>query len=172
MTRLYYLHGKDSSPDGFRANFLRERFPEIIVPSLTADILERRTVLDPLIEPNAVLIGSSLGGMSALDFVGRHPERIRAMVLLAPAVGFFETIYQTPEITAFVDNLVIPGGVPTTVIAARHDEVIPLASIKALVARSTDPKRIDFHEVDDSHRLRGETALELMTTAARRYLAL
>ena len=172
MTQLIYLHGKDSSPDGFRARYLREHFPQILVPALTPDVLERRAALETLIEPGAVLIGSSLGGMSALDYVGRHPGRVRAMVLLAPAVGFIDPVYRTPEITAFVDSLTIPGGMPCTVIAARGDEVIPLASIEALIARSPDPSLIDYHQVDDVHLLRSEEALQLMIAAARRYTAL
>ncbi|MDJ0841921.1 MAG: alpha/beta fold hydrolase [Acidobacteriota bacterium] len=166
---LYYLHGRDSSPQGFRAEYLRNHFPDIIAPELKPDVIERRAVIDPLIKPEAVLIGSSMGGMTALDFVGRFPEKVKAMVLLAPAVGFTDPAFQTPEILAFVNNLVVPPGVPATVIAALGDEVIPLASIKALVSRSKGAE-IVYHEVDDTHSLRGRACLDLMTEAARGYM--
>ena len=169
MTTLYYLHGKDSSSQCFRANYLREFFPQIVAPDLEPDVLKRRSVLDSLIGDEAVLIGSSLGGMSALDFTGRFPHKVSAMVLLAPAVGFYEAAYRTPEILAFVDSLVIPPGIPTTVIAALRDEVIPLADIKALVDRSNGAS-IDYHEVDDVHRLREKAGLDLMIAASQRYM--
>lgn len=44
-------------------------------------------VLDGLGEREAVLVGCSQGGRVALDFALAFPERVRALVLVAPAIG-------------------------------------------------------------------------------------
>jgi pimeloyl-ACP methyl ester carboxylesterase len=43
-------------------------------------------LLDELEAPDAVLIGSSAGGTVALEAYARAPERVRALVLLSPAI--------------------------------------------------------------------------------------
>ncbi|CAM2009470.1 alpha/beta fold hydrolase [Acanthopleuribacter pedis] len=160
--RLTFLHGLESSPDGFRANYLRARFPEIQVPALSKDPWQRHQfLLETLVEPT-FLVGSSLGGLSALLLARDIPERVRGMVLLAPAVGFHDAAYRTPEILRLVKALVIPAGKPTTVIMGRNDEVIPFAAVEALVARSPQPDQITFVAVDDQHRLHSEAALAAM----------
>ncbi len=165
MSALTFLHGLESSPDGFRANYLRARFPEIQVPALMQDPWQRhRLLLETLREPT-FLVGSSLGGLSALLLARDVPERVRGMVLLAPAVGFHDAAYRTPEVLQVVERLVIPTGIPTTVIMGRDDEVIPFASVTALIARSPEPDHITFVPVTDSHRLHSEPALQAMIHA-------
>lgn len=165
MSTLTFLHGLESSPNGFRANYLRARFPELQVPALMQDPWQRhRLLLETLREPT-FLVGSSLGGLSALLLARDVPERVQGMVLLAPAVGFHDPAYRTPEVLQVVERLVIPAGMPTTVIMGRDDEVIPFASVTALIARSPEPDRITFVPVNDSHRLHGEAALDAMIQA-------
>lgn len=164
---LYYLHGKESSPKGFRACYIRERFPHVIAPELPQDVLKRRVIQEDLIKEPAILVGSSLGGMSALDFAVRNPHLVRGMVLIAPAVGFFNEEYHTPEIEAFVSSLHIPKGIPARVIAGSEDEIIPLSAIQAMVARSPGSKTIELMVYEDSHRLHHPEALEAMVEGIR-----
>jgi len=160
-----------SSPNGFRANYLRERFPDVVVPALTPDVHERRSILASLIQPGAVLIGSSLGGLSALDFVRLYPERVSAMVLLAPAVGFHQTEFRSPEILTFISDLFVPAGIPTTVIAGERDEIVDIKAIEAMIVRSPESAAIDYHTVDDTHRLHSQACLDLMVEATKSYLS-
>jgi len=169
--RLYYIHGKDSGPDGVRAQWLKARYPWIQIPQLTNDVEARRRALEGAIEGPACLVGSSLGGLSVLDLVKQRPERVAAMVLLAPAVGFFDPAYRTPEILDFVGGLTIPAGIPTTVIAAIHDDIIPLAAIRDLVRRSPDPDGIRLIELEDAHLLHREASLGALGEAVDAMLA-
>ena len=45
-------------------------------------------VVEPLLAPGAVLLGSSLGGYLAALIASRHADRVRGLVLFAPAFGF------------------------------------------------------------------------------------
>ena len=56
------------------------------------------------------------------------------------------------EVIELVQQCKIPKGIPTYIIAAQNDEVIPLESIQNLVNRS-DSQDIHFQIVDDDHRL-------------------
>lgn len=55
-------------------------------------------VLDELVEGPAVLCGSSMGGWLACLAAIARPERIKAMVLIAPAADFTEKL-MAPELT-------------------------------------------------------------------------
>lgn len=55
-------------------------------------------VLDAYDSPSAVVIGCSMGGRTSIDLALTHPERVRALVLVGPAVsGAPEPTYE-PEV--------------------------------------------------------------------------
>jgi predicted alpha/beta hydrolase family esterase len=167
-TPLYHLHGMDSSPDSFKAKHLRQFFPDLIVPALTNDVLERRTHLERLIQEPAVLSGSSLGGLSALDFAILHPHLVKGMVLLAPAVDFFDRSGKTQDILDYLNALTLPPEIPTVIIGAVQDDIIPIEAIRRLYERSPDTRLVELIEVDDDHRLHESRSLEIFVDAVKR----
>lgn len=61
-------------------------------------------LLDELGTDRAVLVGASAGGTAALETYARAPERVRALVLVAPAItgdvgppGFVRTVMRSPQ---------------------------------------------------------------------------
>jgi pimeloyl-ACP methyl ester carboxylesterase len=95
---LAYLHGFASGPGSTKARFfaahLAARGATLRVPDLAPDFT-RQTVTGMLAiveglldEAPAVLLGSSLGGYLATLAAARRPERVRGLVLFAPAFGF------------------------------------------------------------------------------------
>ena len=54
-------------------------------------------VLDAIGAEDAVLVGSSQGGLIALDAALAAPERVRGLVLVAPAVSGAELVVEDPE---------------------------------------------------------------------------
>lgn len=162
---LFYIHGKDSGPSGFRAQFLKRHFPKILIPQLNNDVPRRLEVLDEVVKTPSFLVGSSLGGLTSLGFAQDHPERVAGMVLIAPAVGFYDPAYKTPEVLDYISDLVIPQGIPTHVIAARRDEIIPLADIESLIQRSGMAEEIPFTVFDEDHLLHSSRALEAQLQA-------
>lgn len=103
---LLYLHGFASSPGSHKANLFRERLsaydvnyhiPDLNVPSferltLTAMLERVAQTVEALPEGPVYLIGSSMGGLTALHFVDRHgagvARRVERLMLLAPAFDF------------------------------------------------------------------------------------
>jgi pimeloyl-ACP methyl ester carboxylesterase len=104
---ILYLHGLASSPSSKKATYFREQFADrakVVVPDLNVPDFERLTLTAILAKaaetvracpPGPVyLIGSSLGGLSALHFADRYREReakrVEKLVLMAPALDFAE----------------------------------------------------------------------------------
>lgn len=95
-----YLHGFASGPGSTKARFFAHRFAElgasVAVPDLAPDfthltITSMLGIVEPLLATGPrVLLGSSLGGYLAALVAERHPERVPALVLFAPAFGFVQ----------------------------------------------------------------------------------
>lgn len=95
---LVYLHGFASGPGSTKAQFFRAALAEhglaLEVPDLAPDFTRQTVtgmlaVVDALLDrAPAVLLGSSLGGYLAALAAARRPDRVRGLVLFAPAFGF------------------------------------------------------------------------------------
>jgi pimeloyl-ACP methyl ester carboxylesterase len=67
-------------------------------------------VIDELIDGPAILVGSSMGGWVACLVAMARPERVRAMVLIAPAPDFTEKL-MAPEIAPDGHAALVANGV-------------------------------------------------------------
>jgi hypothetical protein len=100
MSRLAYLHGFASGPGSTKAQFFKVRFAregvDLDVPDLAPDfthmtIRSMLAIVDSILDDGpTVLFGSSLGGYLAGLAAARRPDRVPALVLMAPAFGFAE----------------------------------------------------------------------------------
>lgn len=153
MKPLYFLHGLEGSPQGTKARFLKRHYPHLVCPPLSPDLEQRLAVLHSIVRQPAVLIGSSLGGLSALAFAMEAPELVLGMVLVAPAVGYFEPDRLSAEQRDLLARLQVPPGIPTRILAAAHDHLIPPQAIKDLLARSPQPDAVGLTFYDDDHSM-------------------
>ncbi|MCT7978090.1 YqiA/YcfP family alpha/beta fold hydrolase [Laspinema olomoucense] len=101
LPRTYiYLHGFASSPNSFKANYLRDRFAEITLPLKIPNLnqgdfshltltrqLEQVAREFPAKPATVTLIGSSFGGLTAAWLAEQSPQ-VDRLVLLAPAFEF------------------------------------------------------------------------------------
>lgn len=158
--RLCFLHGLESSPQGTKAKLLKQQYPQCLIPSLPPDIRERVRIVTREINKPVLMVGSSLGGLTAVMFAMKHSEFVKAMVLLAPAVGCSDKNLFAEERKRLFPSLYIPRGIPTIIIAGLRDELIPLSAIRAMIKRSPDPEQIQLDEVNDEHDL--HQSLELI----------
>src|SRR5262245_6419826 len=80
-----------------------------VIDEALSDVDDLRAVLDGLAGASlapVVLLGASMGGALAIDFALAEPERVSALVLLAPAVsGEPDTAHVPAEIQALVAEL-------------------------------------------------------------------
>lgn len=65
-----------------RFGYLRSGLPAEPLPHVQADAL--MALLDHLQVPSAVVLGISAGAPSAIELALRHPERVRALILVVP----------------------------------------------------------------------------------------
>ncbi|MEE8389399.1 MAG: alpha/beta hydrolase [Anaerolineae bacterium] len=146
-TPLIFIHGLMGSSQGFKATLLHGIFPHILIPDFTGPLEERMAQLVPILATKSgwVIIGSSMGGLMGALFTCQHPQQVKKLILLAPALTW----------PGFADHSPTPVSVPTVVYHGRRDTVVPLEPVRALCEQVfTD---LTFHAVDDDHRLR-ETA--------------
>ncbi len=141
--RLIFLHGLEGSSQGTKAQLLRGLFPAMQTPDFDGPLEQRMQQLAPILGQQAgwTLVGSSFGGLMAALWGCAHPQQVRLLVLLAPALSW-------PE---FADEPPAPIDVPVVVYHGQYDTVVPLEPVRAL-AEQVFP-RLTFHVVDDDHML-------------------
>jgi len=100
MPNILYLHGFASGPLSQKGRFFHQQFSmigaDVHQPDLAQGDFQALTLSGQLkvvdqavqeLEP-ALIMGSSLGGYLAALYAASQPERVRSLVLLAPAFGF------------------------------------------------------------------------------------
>jgi pimeloyl-ACP methyl ester carboxylesterase len=142
-SRILFFHGSNSTGQTYKAQVLRKHFPELISPDFTGPLAMRITQMESILKDQTdwTLIGSSLGGLMAALFTTRHPDQVRKLVLLAPALNLSEFSHHLPK----------PVEVPTILIIGKSDDLIPVKRVEQL-ARKIFPNLV-YLSVDDDHRL-------------------
>lgn len=141
-TRVF-IHGLESSGRGVKGKFFRKRYPDMIIEDFTGDLADRMDALNMLLadKTDIILVGSSYGGLMAAIFACEHEERVKKLILLAPAVGL-------PAFGPFLDRR-LP--VPVEVFHGSFDNVLPLKPTREIC--STVFSHLTFIELDDDHSL-------------------
>lgn len=103
---ILYLYGFASGPQSNKAQFLKRKFASVDISFDIYDYIPDRdsfTNMKPSIliknlhsyiemnysgEKNLVLFGSSFGGLITTWYTYLHPDKIKKMILMAPALGF------------------------------------------------------------------------------------
>ncbi len=140
---LIFIHGLESSGQGFKGAMLRSLFPEILTPDFTDSLDRRMAQLEPILAGRSswVMIGSSFGGLMAALFACQQPGQVKKLILLAPALIHPDFAAKPPG----------PISVPTVIYHGQQDTVVPLEPVQALAEQTF--LNLTFHPVDDDHRL-------------------
>ncbi|OGG93647.1 MAG: hypothetical protein A2527_11025 [Candidatus Lambdaproteobacteria bacterium RIFOXYD2_FULL_50_16] len=150
MQELFFFHGLNGSPQGIKSQYLRSLYPEILIPLFSPDLEERLGLAKSLLRRPAVLIGSSLGGVTALQLADIRPNLVKGLLLLAPAVGLKEPNLITEAEAQLLKGLRLPL-VPCIIVLAKRDLIVSPEAIRALAERAEGPVMIT--EADDDHGL-------------------
>lgn len=144
-TRLVFIHGMESSSQGFKAKMLRELFPGMLIPDFRGSLDERMQSLETILAGKSgwTIVGSSLGGLMGTLFTctPSHAGQVRRLILLAPALIWPDFAQNPPDA---VD-------VPTVIYHGTKDDLIPLDTLLPIARRVFT--NLVFHAVDDDHRL-------------------
>ncbi|MFX0147470.1 MAG: DUF2085 domain-containing protein [Candidatus Hodarchaeota archaeon] len=149
---IIFIHGLESSGQGFKAQYLKSIFPNILTPdfkkfdskeSFKSLLSERMMQLDTILEEknNWVIFGSSFGGLMGALYTLQNPEKVERLILFAPFLALEE----------FVDLKFEPVKIPVTIYHGKNDNVVPLD--KTMEEASKLFKNLEYNIVDDDHYL-------------------
>jgi pimeloyl-ACP methyl ester carboxylesterase len=140
---LVFIHGLEGTSQGVKALLLKKLFSGMLTPDFRGSLDERMTELYFILgeETGWTIIGSSFGGLMGALFTCQHPQQVRKLVLLAPALIL-------PD---FADALLTPVNVPTIVYHGSRDELVPLEPTRKLAEQVFN--NLTYHVVDDDHGL-------------------
>jgi len=155
-----FLHGLESGPHGGKYRALAAAFGEerVLAPDCRGlrTVPERLGVAEAATAEHAdlVVVGSSFGGLVAAVLASRHPDRVRSLVLMAPALhdhwgASVRTIDRVPERTVIVHGV--------------QDDVVPVAASRAFAVQFG----VELIEVEDGHRLLANRSLMVQLAGAR-----
>jgi pimeloyl-ACP methyl ester carboxylesterase len=138
-----FIHGLESSGQGTKGLFFRERYPGMIIEDFDGPFEQRMEKLEELLaeKDDLILVGSSYGGLMAAVYANLNEPRVRKLILLAPALHlepfdpYLHTILQVP--------IVIFHGL--------QDDVVPLEAVRTIARRSFTNHT--FTTLDDDHSL-------------------
>jgi pimeloyl-ACP methyl ester carboxylesterase len=208
---IIYLHGFASSIHSGKAAFLRERLRErgldLVTPDLNLPDFSTLTVTRMLEQTHALLaqskepatlIGSSLGGFVAVNAAVKWPDRVKGLVLMAPALDFSEASLSGPGGTKIQDwkrdgqlmvfhyayGRMLPIRYDLYEDARRYDAMTAPLSMPVLVFQgkqdaavnprvveswARDRPNVELHLLDDDHQL--TASLPFMWEQLRTFLA-
>jgi pimeloyl-ACP methyl ester carboxylesterase len=140
-TRVF-IHGLESSSRGTKGVFFRERYPDMIIEDYFGSFPERMEKLEGLLagKDPLILVGSSYGGLMAAVYAGLHEERVKKLILLAPAL---HAEHYQPCLKKLY--------MPVTIFHGRQDEVVPLEGVQVVAERFF--MNLKFNVVEDDHVL-------------------
>ncbi|MBN1662512.1 MAG: alpha/beta hydrolase [Deltaproteobacteria bacterium] len=142
MTRVF-IHGLESSSQGTKGQYFRSKFPHMIIEDYTGSLKNRMAKLNAVLagKTDLILVGSSYGGLMAAMYACAHPEKVKKLILLAPALN----------LAAFRPYLKNRLTMPTILYQGRHDDVVPPAPVREIAGRLFSD--LQYHLVDDDHPL-------------------
>ncbi|MFX1410164.1 MAG: alpha/beta hydrolase [Promethearchaeota archaeon] len=152
---IIFIHGLESSGQGFKAQFLKNQIPEIITPSFMEylpglsykKLLKKR--MKQLVEilekkDSWIIIGSSFGGLMAVLYTCLNPSKVNRLILLAP---FLATSELDPA--KFSE---LPLSIPVIIYHARYDKIVSMKRSRARALQLFS--NITYHIIeDDNHKL-------------------
>ena len=143
MVCRVFIHGLESSGQGAKGVFFRERYPDMLVEDYDGPFAVRMEKLNRLLEgkKEIILVGSSYGGLMAAVYAFNHPYQVKKMILLAPAL-------MLPEFVPYKEKRL---ALPVELYHGRQDDIVPPGLVKEIAAVAY--ANLAYHEVDDDHSL-------------------
>jgi alpha-beta hydrolase superfamily lysophospholipase len=140
---LVFIHGLESTAQGTKGLFFRQFFPQMIIEDYTGDFAARMRKLDSLLsgKNDLIIVGSSYGGLMATQYAIENENKVKKMILLAPALNL-------PELKPPVNNK-LP--LPVIIFHGTEDDIVDPYAVKTIALKYFS--NLKHHLVDDDHPL-------------------
>jgi len=163
MQNIIFIHGLESSGDGFKGQLLRKELPGCLTPSfkpytpkIPIKILlnDRMEQLLPILKDKNkwIIIGSSFGGLMGVLFTLKYPIKVSKLILLAPFLSISNLI---PKDYSSVS-------VPVIVFHGKYDNVVSITRSRAQAEKFFT--NLEYNVVNDDHSLRDTVNILNWTT--------
>lgn len=138
-----FIHGLESSSQGTKGIFFRDRYPDMLIEDYFGSFKQRMAKLNALLSniPEVILVGSSYGGLMATIYAFHNEQKVRKLILLAPALTRHE----------FQPYLGRTLHIPVFLYHGAKDDVVPPSPVKT-IAESVFT-HLHYQSVDDDHSL-------------------
>lgn len=141
---LVFIHGLESTAQGAKGQYFAQHFPEMIIEDYVGDFASRMKKLRDLLaeKNNLIIVGSSYGGLMAVQYAMENENRIKKLILLAPALNL-------PEFNLFEKKQL---HIPVIVYHGTNDDVVNPQIVKEVAIEYFN--HLEHHFVEDDHPLR------------------
>ena len=141
---LVFIHGLESTAQGAKGQFFSQHFPQMIIEDYTGDFDKRMSKLNSVLagKTNLIIVGSSYGGLMAVQYAMENGDRIKKLILLAPALNL-------PE---FRPNSNKKLRIPVIIYHGIKDDVVNPEIVKSIALKNFTT--LEHHFVEDDHPLR------------------
>ena len=142
-TMRIFIHGLEGSSRGAKGLFFRDRYPDMIIEDFHGTLDLRMNKLNSILteKTSLIIVGSSYGGLMATIFAFNNQQRIKRLILLAPALVLNEFEPYSQKRT----------NIPVVIYHGKGDDVVPLAPVHEIARRVFE--NLTFNKVDDDHFL-------------------
>ena len=143
VNQLVFIHGLESTAQGTKGQFFRQFFPQMIIEDYTGNFATRMRKLDGLLygKNDLILVGSSYGGLMATQYAIDNEDRVKKMILLAPALNLPE--FKHPVHTKLPLPVIIYHGSKDNIV---NPQIVKKIALKCF-------SNLEHHLVDDDHSL-------------------
>ena len=140
---IVFIHGLESTARGNKGRYFRAHFPQMIIEDYQGNFDCRMQKLREVLagKSNLVLVGSSYGGLMAATFALEDENRVKKLILLAPALNLKE-FPSIPEKKLQV---------PVVIFHGKHDDVVDPGTVRTIADETFS--NLDYHLIDDDHPL-------------------
>ena len=142
ITRVF-IHGLESSSQGTKGVYFKEAYPDMIIEDYPGTFEERMVKLNKVLadKSDLILVGSSFGGLMAAVFTCNNEEKVKKLILLAPALNL-------EEFNPYLDKTI---QIPVVVFHGKNDDVVPVDAVQN-IAKAVF-KNLSHNIIDDDHPL-------------------
>lgn len=144
-TKRIFIHGLESTSRGTKGAFFRKNYPDMILEDYAGPLEQRMEKLNETLRPETglILVGSSFGGLMAAIYACEHEQRVKRLILLAPALNL-------PEFEPCLERS-RPIHIPVILCHGRYDDVVPPKAVHAIAAAIFS--NLDYRLAEDDHSL-------------------